>query len=134
MNQVLDRLWLGDFTDAETVTVGQCTCVMTLCERAPFLTSGAIRHIHAPIPDEVWLPPSMWSALVYAVTLAVQKEEAVVLVHCRLGVSRSPALLAAYLARCGYRLETALAYLVSLRSVVAPHAETWRGVTEFIKG
>ena len=130
MDQILDRLYLGNFEDAEAVTLGQCTCVITLCERAPVLTSQRIAHIHAPIPDEVWLPPHTWSELVHAVTRAVRDEEAV-LVHCRLGVSRSPSVVAAYLAQCGYRLENALAYLVSQRSVVAPHADTWRGVVEW---
>jgi protein-tyrosine phosphatase len=127
MDQILDRLWLGDFEDAERVTLEQCTCVMTLCEHAPQLTTPEMAHIHAPIPDRVWLPAGAWGELVHALRRAVRDEEAV-LVHCRLGVSRSPALVAAYLAQCGYELETALAYLVSRRSCVAPHAETWRGV------
>ncbi|HEY5866307.1 MAG TPA: dual specificity protein phosphatase [Candidatus Tectomicrobia bacterium] len=130
MDQILDRLYLGDFADAERVTISQCTCVITLCERPPVLTSAQIDHIHAPIPDEVWLPPYRWSELVHTVAQELKKRQTV-LIHCRLGVSRSPSVVAAYLAQCGYRLEHALAYLVAQRSVVAPHAETWRGVVEW---
>lgn len=127
MDQILDRLYLGNFEDAEKVTLEQCTAVITLCEKAPVLTSPDFAHTHAPIPDEVYLEPYVWNELLHALTKAVRDEKAV-LVHCRLGVSRSPALVAAYLAQCGYILEHALAYLVSRRICVAPHSETWRGI------
>jgi protein-tyrosine phosphatase len=133
MDQVLPRLYLGNVEDAEQVSAVQCPCVITLCERAPVLRDPGIAHIHAPIPDEVYLEPPIWSELVHALTVAMRDESAV-LVHCRLGVSRAPSLVAAYLARHGWTLETALALLVSRRSVVAPHSETWRGVVAWYQG
>ena len=132
MDQILDRLYLGDFTDAEAVTLDQCTCVLTLNEVLPVLTSPFIVHVHRPTPDEVYLPPYIWGGLVTLLAEALHQEDAV-LVHCRLGVSRSPSLVAAYLYACGYAktVTTALAYLVSRRSVVAPHSETWKGILEW---
>lgn len=133
MDQILDRLYLGNFEDAEWVAWEKAACVISLCEKSPMLRDDRIAHIHAPIPDEVYLPAYTWSELVHALTQAVRDEEAV-LVHCRLGISRAPSLVAAYLAQCGYHLDTALAYLVSRRSIVAPHSETWRGVQHWYQG
>lgn len=130
MDQILDRLYLGDFEDAERLTLAQCSCVMTLCERKPILTSSAIAHIHAPIPDEVYLPTEAWGELVHALQVAVRDEDAV-LVHCRLGKSRAPTLVCGFLAVCGWRLESALALAISMRSIIAPHSETWRGMVEW---
>ena len=131
MNKILPRLYLGDFTDAELVILQHIPSIITVCEQAPHVAEG-ICHIHAPIPDEVWLPPSTWSELVYALTCAVRDESAV-LVHCRLGKSRSPSLICAYLATTGWTLETALEWVKEQRPMADPHKETWRGVVEWAR-
>lgn len=130
MDQVFPRLYLGNFEDAEQVSRDECPCIMTLCERAPTLCDAGFAHIHAPIPDETYLKPHVWNERVCALTRAVRDEPAV-LVHCRLGVSRSPTLLAAYLTCCGWTLESALALLVLVRPQVRPHAETWRSMCDW---
>ena len=129
INQILPRLFLGDFVDAESMTIDQVQCIISLSEASPHVADG-ITHIHAPIPDEMWLPPSVWNELVYALAQAV-RDELVVLVHCRLGVSRSPALVVAYLAQCGWTIETALEFVKKRRSVVNIHHETLRGVMQW---
>ena len=136
MDQILDRLWLGTFADAAafaepTTQMFPLSAILTLCEAKPVVAQG-IEHIHAPIPDEVYLPRAVWVELVHALTTLLHDGHTV-LVHCRLGVSRSPALVAAYLARCGHSrdLAAALVYLVARRGCVAPHAETWRGILDY---
>lgn len=133
MNQILPRLYLGSFADAEQLTADDCQYVITLCEAVPQLVSG-ITLCHLPMPDEVYLGTGIWQQRVTALTniLALHTAPSV-LVHCRLGVSRSPSLVAAYLTRYGWTLETALALLVSRRGVVAPHHETWRGVQAWVR-
>ena len=127
MEQILDRLWLGDATDAEALKYSR-GAVLTLNEDIPRLISS-IMHVHAPIPDEVFLPPPIWIELLHTLTQLVH-QYSVVLVHCRLGVSRSPALVAAYLAWCGHSQdpERALAYVKGKRRRVNVHPETWSGV------
>lgn len=136
MDQILDRLWLGTvedaaaFTDPTTQAIPM-TAILSLNEAAPTIHSS-ITHIHAPIPDEVYLPMPTWHELLHTLTKLLHNR-ATVLVHCRLGVSRSPSLVAAYLAQCGHSRDpqAALAYVVSRRGCVRPHEDTWRGVTDF---
>lgn len=136
MNKILDRLWLGNFEDAAAYATPASQAfpfdaVLTLCEAAPPV-AAQLQHIHAPIPDEMWLPPAVWAELCHALGELLH-HRASVLVHCRLGVSRSPALVAAYLARCGHSgdVEAALRFVTERRTVVRVHAETWRGVVEY---
>ncbi len=136
MDQILDRLWLGTvedaaaFADPSTQAIPM-TAILSLNEAAPTV-HPSIAHIHAPIPDEVYLPMPTWTELLHTLTKLLHTR-GTVLVHCRLGVSRSPALVAAYLVQCGHSRDplAALAYVVSRRGCVRPHEETWRGVTEW---
>lgn len=128
MDQILDRLWLGDFADAEQACA-PIDYLLTLCEACP---PSTLRVAHFSIPDEVYLPVE-WSDLVKHLSMFLQRST--VLVHCRLGKSRSPALVAAYLASIGWHdPETALAYVKSKRAIVEVHSETWRGVTAWWEG
>ena len=128
MDQILDRLWLGGCEpDGDALRSWTSGCVLTLCEVPPVLDNPAVHHIHAPMPDEVFMQAPEWSARVHALRQALRKYPTV-FVGCRLGKSRAPSLVAAYLTETGWALDTALAFLVSKRSVVAPHPETWRGV------
>jgi hypothetical protein len=136
VEQILDRLWLGDATD--TAVFQQAPdpdeprwAILTLCEASPIIHE-AFTHIHAPIPDEAYLPREVWSELLHSLFgLLISHDN--VLVHCRLGVSRSPALVAAYLARCGHSRspDHGLTYVCSKRGVCQPHVETWRGVLDW---
>lgn len=129
MEQILEHLWLGNLEDAEQEHLSplpKIGAILTLNEQRP-VTPLAL--FHSPIPDEVCLPGHVWQS---RIELLAQLQESLVttLVHCRLGVSRSPALVAAYLA---YRniapdITKALSYVRSRRSVVNVHPETWRGV------
>lgn len=129
MEQILERLWLGNFEDAEVAHLSafpKFGALVTLCEAAP---QTPLALFHSPIPDEIYLPASVWQC---RVELLVQLQDSLVttLVHCRLGVSRSPALVAAYLA---YRnvmpdVTKALGYVMGRRNVVKVHEATWQGV------
>ena len=132
MDQILERLWLGDLTDAEHAhesTLPKISAIVTLCEAQP---QTPLAHFPMAIPDEMYLPFEIWQA---HVALLAQLQESLVttLVHCRLGVSRSPALVAAYLAYCGWMPtpSKALGYVMGRRSVVKVHEETWRGVEDW---
>lgn len=132
MNRLLDRLYCGAFADVQpSLNAEGITCVLSLCEQAPEAVPG-VKMIHAPISDEVTLPPQTWSELLRAL-LAEIRDGHTVLVHCRLGVSRAPSLCAAYLAATGCIASpnTALAYVQERRSVANPHPLTWYGVKQW---
>src|SRR5262252_2354035 len=105
MNQILHRLWVGDMEDAHRATT-PVTCLLTLREEATIPDDPAIGHVHIPIPDETVLDPTVWQGMVRMLSGLLGRGETV-LVHCRLGKSRSPALCVAYLTACGYDLAEA---------------------------
>lgn len=129
MERILNRLYLGCFGDVPHAPPTPITHVFSLCERAP---ETFLPMTHHPIPDEVWLSPRIWRERLATLDALIINGEHV-LVHCRLGVSRSPALVATYLLYAGHytTLEVALAHVKSLRACVQVHPETWRGVTEW---
>lgn len=126
MDQLLDHLYLGSFEDAQTWPVAHM--VLNIAER-PYARE---RMVHLPIADEVFHPPLIWQGLVGILALLLHQGDTV-LIHCRLGVSRSPALCAAYLAYTGWDLDEALGYVASKRACVKVHEETLRGVVEWHK-
>src|SRR5205823_4475074 len=115
--------------DAQWTVTPEITCMLTLCETRP---TTNVLLIHSPIPDECFLSADIWEILVRGLMECMATKHRL-LVHCRLGKSRSPALVAAYLARIGFsdNPESALAYVTGIRDVVAVHPETWRGVQEW---
>lgn len=124
MQQILSRLWLGDVQDGERAAV-PLTAVLNLCEH--HYGNLAMVLIHAPLMDEVYLPSHEWQSRVHALQQLLSRGHTV-LVHCRLGKSRSPALITAYLAGAGWDLQEALLLVMRRRPLVQIHPETWRGV------
>jgi hypothetical protein len=130
MHFILPRLALGAFDDVPTLDASHITHILTLCEACP---SSEIPLLHRPIPDEAWLPPAIWQGLVEDISgmLALRQT---VFVHCRLGVSRAPTAVAAYLIFCGYAPTDAMALIKEQRVIANPHPETWRGMMEWANG
>ena len=130
MDQILDRLWLGSWDDGalhhQLGPARCCTYLLNLSER-PYASTLPLAHL--PLADEIYHPPEVWSRLVHWLAAFLTTRHTV-LVHCRLGVSRAPSLVAAYLAWCGHRRdpEHALVWVLARRGCVKPHAETWRGI------
>ena len=127
MNRILDRLYCGAFDDVPACADAGITCVLSLCEAQPEPIPGVLM-LHAPFPDEVDIPVHVWAELITALT-RVLRYGYTVLVHCRLGVSRSPTLCAAYIARAGvFPLDDALTYVRLCRNIANPHSATWASV------
>jgi protein-tyrosine phosphatase len=130
MEQILEHLWLGSLDDAERAHLSplpRIEMLFTLREKPLEMTP--LSYIHMPMPDEVILPAAIWEERVQKLA-ELQRMQICTLVHCRLGVSRSPALVASYLAHCGMMPTPlkALGYVMGRRSVVNVHEATWRGV------
>ena len=132
MERILDRLYLGAYADVGGVPpadLAPCTAILTLCERAPTTT---MHRVHYPIPDEAYLGIPAWDTAILLVADWVMAGETL-LVHCRLGVSRAPAVVAGYLALSGYSrdLSMAVATVQAIRPQVAIHRETFRGLSDW---
>lgn len=131
MDFIYPHLALGSLDDVPLFPDGCITRVLTLCEARPHTE---ILAIYRPIPDEIWLPSHVWQGLVDDLRDLLINQHTV-LVHCRLGVSRSPGLVTAYLARHhSMTLNEALQYVSEKRSCVKIHEETLRGIREWHHG
>lgn len=129
MDRILDRLWCGSYEDGRHVaakdTVVPIRYILNISQY-PY-DSPIIPAVHYPIEDEVCLPGKTWEHLTHLLSdLLVARYT--VLVHCRLGKSRAPALCAAYLMRCGFAPEKALELVLEKRSEADPHPETIKSV------
>lgn len=135
VDQMLSRLYCGSFEDAAACTHTDVQAVLTLCEqRIVSSIPAGLQMEYMPLPDEVWLPPDVWRSRVQRLDHLLRVCKFSVLVHCRLGVSRAPALCVAYLATTGWDIDDALAYITSKRACVKVHPETLRGVREWWGG
>ena len=131
MEQILNTLYLGSLLDGYTITKHQA--IQHIVNLSQFSYPCESRPVtHAPFPDETYIHPELWQRLV--LMLEGLLCTTTVLVHCRLGVSRSPALVAAYLAKIQQTTPwEALKYIRAKRPMVSPHTETWKGVMEWWK-
>lgn len=132
MHWIFDRLALGSQEDGMAATRPRVTTCLHIGQH-PYTPHPGVHLLHVPIEDEVCLPPETWAPLVYVLSTFVRHGERV-LVHCRLGKSRSPALVCAYLMQCGMSAEEARTYVHLLHPATAIHPETWRGVIEWWDG
>ena len=132
MDWILDRLALGDRADGESATPAQVHVCLNIAE-ATYVPKPGMTLLHMPVPDEVRLSAPVWAYLLVQMTAFLHRGQRV-LVHCRLGKSRSPALVCAYLIQCGYAPTIALALATSCRKEVAIHPETWASVLDWQRG
>ena len=129
MDKIIDRLWLGNLDDGRHAhdRLFPPDAILNISQYA---YESPLRVYHETIQDEVFHDAKVWQQLVMRLHVLHGKTNDVVLVHCRLGVSRAPALVAAYLAYCGYSrdVDHALVEVMKKRVISDPHTETWRGV------
>jgi protein-tyrosine phosphatase len=129
MDWILGRLACGTFDEAQMLASdGPFDVVMNLSERP---SETVVHCLHAPMPDEVFLEAAVWELQVQKLFAVLMVGRRAVFVHCRLGISRSPALCAAYLMACGgaRNPEEAMMLVRGARRVTHVHPETWRGLT-----
>jgi len=122
ITKVLDRLFLGGRRDAEALSSAnplQIATVITLCEEPVGRRNPAIRYLHFPVRGARPIRISWLNAILVAIEESVAR--GAVLVHCGVGISRAPTVVAAYLDRIGFLgFARALSYLENLRPAVAP--------------
>jgi protein-tyrosine phosphatase len=122
ITKVLDCLFLGGRRDAEALSSAnthQIATVITLCEEPVGRRNPAIRYLHFPVRDARPIHISWLIAILIAIGESVPR--GAVLVHCGIGVSRAPTVVAAYLDRIGFLgFSEALHYLENLRPAIAP--------------
>ena len=132
MDWVFDRLALGAQEDGERATWPTVTVCLHVGQ-TPYTPQPGIYLLHVPIIDEVFLSAYTWSGLVFALGGFLRRNERV-LVHCRLGKSRSPALVCAYLMHCGMSAGEAFLIVGERHPGTQIHPETMRSVIAWHTG
>ena len=122
MTQIWERLFLGNLADAQRLSrrnSNRIATVISLSEQCVEKKAAGVRYIHLPIEDDEPVPVRQFDAVMDA--LALNTRQGNVLVHCALGLSRSPTLTAAYLHRVGYKhIDAAIAEIRQVRPSIDP--------------
>ena len=122
ITKVLDGLYISGRRDAEALSSAnphQITTVITLCREPVGRRNPTIRYLHFPVRDARPIRISWLNAILVAIEESVAR--GAVLVHCGVGASRAPTVVAAFLDRIGFLgFARALSYLEDLRPDVAP--------------
>lgn len=128
MSQVLPNLWLGnlDLTrDYEFLRENKITHVITLLEddyTSPELVTQGVTHMRIKIYDYEDEP--IYDVFEQTCTFIhnALKNNGCVYVHCMMGISRSPTIVAAYLIKyCEMNAGDALNLLQNVRPIVSPN-------------
>lgn len=122
ITQVLDRLYLGGFQDAENLRQSNTLGITHICNCTTEKLVLPKHRFHIIQMDQLdsheWNVPKLYAAVDW-VRQALMTG-GTVLTHCHAGVSRSPTLLACYLYTCGFDFYRALSSLTSARPCVKP--------------
>jgi protein-tyrosine phosphatase len=134
MTRIWERLWVGGLTDAERLSrknPNRIATVISLCEQSVESKAADVRYIHLPIDDDEPLPVRQFEAVMRALAMGVR--EGNVLVHCAVGLSRSPTLVAAYLRRVGYKnVDAAIEEIRRVRPDIDPSEILLKSVREIL--
>jgi protein-tyrosine phosphatase len=122
MTQIWQRLWLGGLPDAERLAEGNpnnINTVISLCEECVASKRQGLNYLRIPIEDEEPVSLGQFDAVMDAIMENIRW--GTVLLHCGVGISRAPAMTAAYMHVVGFRnFDAALAEVKRRRPFIAP--------------
>lgn len=135
MTRIWERLWVGGLTDAERLArknPNRIATVISLCEQSIEGKAASILYIHLPIEDDEPVPVRQFEAVMSAIAVNIRKGN--VLVHCAVGLSRSPTAVAGYLHRVGYKnIDAAIEEIRRVRPDIDPSTNLLSSVKENLR-
>jgi protein-tyrosine phosphatase len=135
MNRVWERLYLGDWDDAEKLAKSNpnhITTVVTVCEDAVISRARRVNYLHFAIADSRAIPVAKLDAILDAIGENIRWGK--VLINCGAGMSRAPIVTAAWMDACGYKnVEAALEELAELRPIIDPSPTLLKSVKEHLR-
>ncbi|HEY6898288.1 MAG TPA: histidinol-phosphate transaminase [Rhodocyclaceae bacterium] len=121
MDFVAPSLAVGSLADAQNVAYCRANGIGAVLSLLQSDFDAGEHHATIPLRDGEPLPPSAVACATAFVARQLQAGRKV-LVHCQMGLSRSPAIIAAYLHEyAGMSLGDALAWVRTRRTAAAPH-------------
>lgn len=122
MTQIWHRLWIGGLVDADGLAEeNPCgiNTVISLCEECVASKRRDVNYVHVSIMDEQPIPVGKFDAVMDAIMENIRW--GTVLLHCGAGISRAPAMTAAYMHLVGFmNFDSALAQIKWRRPFIAP--------------
>jgi protein-tyrosine phosphatase len=135
MTQIWERLYIGGFTDAERLARGNpnnIDTVISLCEECVSAKRPDVNYVHIPIEDDCPIPIGKFDAIIDAIAENIRW--GTILLHCGVGLSRSPCLAAAYFHVVGYRnIDAAIEEIRAMRSFINPSKILLKSVKEYLR-
>jgi protein-tyrosine phosphatase len=135
MTQVWERLYLGDWNDAEKLAKSnpqRIDTVITLCEDSVMARARRVNYRHLPINDARAIPVAKLDAILDAIGENIRWGK--VLVNCGAGMSRAPAMTAAWMHMVGYKnVDAALEEIAELRPIIDPSPVLLRSIKEHLR-
>jgi diacylglycerol kinase (ATP) len=144
MSQIIDNLWLGSQYDADHISPDFDFITAILNVRGPDCHTPPGRDQASEHPGVAykWIPIADNEAVSHehlqdALTWLQEQTTAgkQILIHCHVGVSRSPTILAAFMVKSGISrsMEEAKATISACRPFYPP-PELWESVPDYLKG
>lgn len=102
INKIVDQLYVGDLRDALMLQVfnsENITAVLNVCEEKDNILSP-IKYASIPFADGKSIPREQFESCMLWLTNQYKQGDNI-LIHCTLGVSRSPTICAAFMAKIG---------------------------------
>lgn len=122
ITRIFERLYLSSAYDANDLAVSNplgIAAVVNVNTQPNRSERDGIQYVHFPIDESERVPPGTFGPVIGALSELIRTGK--VLVHCEIGSSRSPVVVAVYLHLVGYKdFDEALAEIKGLRSIVSP--------------
>ena len=124
MNEIVDRLYIGDWNDALSLThsnPNSIAAVLNVCENIN-VGLAMSSYLHIPFPDHFPIPADKFSICMSWLNAQYNSCRRRVFVHCACGVSRSPTICAAFLTKVGLasNIDEALTIIKNARPQADP--------------
>jgi protein-tyrosine phosphatase len=135
VTRIWERLWLGGHTDSERLIKGNpnnIDTVISLCEECVTVKRPGGNYVRIPIEDDCPLPAGQFDFIMDAIGENIRR--GTILLHCGVGISRSPTLASAYLHVVGYRnIDAAISEIRQLRPIINPSDILFESVKEHLR-
>jgi protein-tyrosine phosphatase len=123
MDEIAKNLYLGPMEAAQTIdrpSNRNKWFVLSIMENPPKLKY--VKQLEINLSDHHLTDISKWFDLGYEAILQHLREGKKVLVHCRMGISRSASMMIAFLMRAnGWRVQQAIEYVEQKRPFINPN-------------
>ena len=123
---ILNWMFIGNIKNAnnkeEIETLGIKNILNCAAEIQQINLPNNIKYCHINLTDSSNMDITKFFHRAFSFIESARKEKQKILIHCKLGISRSPAIIIAYLIKyMGYSTDSALSFLRSKRSQVYPN-------------